>query len=104
MLTIDFKRGDTFRLQGAYTVDGAAAALPTGIRSQLRDRTGALVCELTVARTDEAGGLYELSCADASEWQPGRMLYGDVQYTDASGNVMSTETYAVNVIKDETHD
>jgi len=33
MLTINFKRGDTFRLLGTYEEDGAAAPLPIGIRS-----------------------------------------------------------------------
>ena len=55
-------------------------------------------------RVDENGGSYELSFADSSAWQPGRVLYGDVQFTDATGAVLSTETYAVNVIADQTHD
>lgn len=103
MLTINFKRGDTFRLQGAYKVDGVAAALPTGIKAQLRDASDALVAELTVTRVDEQGGRYELSFGDSSAWVVGRLLYGDVQFTDSTGNVLSTETYMVNVVADITH-
>jgi hypothetical protein len=104
MLTLNFKRGDTFRLDGTYMEDGEAAALPTGIRSQLRDANGNLITELTVTRTDADHGLYSLSCSDSSGWIAGRLLFGDVQFTNASGVVVSTETFTVNVQADQTHD
>lgn len=104
MQTINFKRGDTFRLDGTYMADGVAAALPTGIRAQLRDASDVLMGELTVTRVDPANGLYSLSWPDTSSWVPGKALYGDVQFTDVSGVVVSVETYMVNVIKDITHD
>jgi hypothetical protein len=104
MLTIDFKRGDTFQLNGTYKEDGVAQPLPSGIRSQLRDATDALVCELTVLRTNAPAGLYALTCADTSAWVPGRPLYGDVQFTNTSGAVVSMASFMVNVIKDQTHD
>lgn len=104
MLSINFKRGDTFELPGQYLVDKVAAALPPGIRSQLRDASGELVAELTVSRVDEAGGLYTLTFGDTTAWKPGRPLYGDVQFTGATGKIISMNTYMVNVIADVTHD
>lgn len=104
MLTINFKRGDTFRLDGTYIEDRVAAALPTGIKAQLRNASGTLVAELTVTRTDAPNGKYSLSTSvDTSSWTPGQLLYGDIEFTDSSGVVVSTETYLVNVIKDQTH-
>ncbi len=104
MLTINFKRGDTFSLDGTYKPNGTVAPLPTGIRAQLRDSSGALVAELTVVRVDVPNGLYRLTFGDTSAWVPGRLLYGDIQFTDAAGFVESTVTFMVNVIADITHD
>ena len=60
--------------------------------------------EFTVTRTDENNGLYELSASDTTAWRPGRSLYGDVQFTNASGVVLSMDTFVVNVVRDITHD
>lgn len=104
MLTINFKAGNTFRIDGAYQPDGTVQPLPTGIRAQLRDQTDGLVAELTVTRVDEQGGKYRLTFGDTSAWPPGRILYGDVLFTDSTGAEVSTVTFAVNVIKAITHD
>lgn len=77
--------------------------MPPGIRSQLRARDQSLVAELTVTVTDSASGAYTLECADTATW-PVDTLRGDIQYTDANGNVASTDTFTVTVVPDVTHD
>lgn len=103
MIVIYFKRGDTFLLSCAYTVDGVPASLPLNVRAQVRDRAGSLIAELDVLRVDEAQGKYTLGFADTSTW-PVDVLQSDIQYTDGSGNVASTDTFLVNLQRDETHD
>jgi hypothetical protein len=105
-ITFSFKRGDTFKLSCQYQENNAAAPLPPGIRSQLRDSLGNLIAELTVTRTDQDGGLYVLSFGDTSTWPIAR-LRGDIQYTDAQGNIFSVPgdcNYYLNVVEDVTHD
>lgn len=104
MLTINFKAGNTFRLDGTYQPDGAIEPLPAGIRAQLRDSSDVLVAELTVTRVDEQGGKYTLTFGSTDAWVPGRLLYGDVLFTDSTGAEESTVTFMVNVVKAITHD
>ena len=100
---IPHKQGDTFKLSCTYMVDGVAAALPDGIRSQIR-YCGVLVVELDVDRVDPPNGRYDLSSSDdTSEW-PVDTLDQDIQYTTAAGDVFSTETFSVRVVRDVTHD
>lgn len=105
MITIPFKIGDTFTLSCVYNVDGVPAALPAGVRSQLRSGNGTLVEELVFTAVNANVGQYTLSAPASSTaaWKTG-VLYGDIQYTDAGGNVASTESYAVSVLADITHD
>lgn len=101
MITIDFKRGDTFALGAAASGTGDAGLAGWSIRSQIRNGD-TLVAELDVDVTDEAGGEFTLSYSgDTSAW-PLRRLETDIEYTDPDGNVVSTETYYISVLKDVT--
>ena len=103
MDAIMFKKGDTFRLSCTYAIDGVPSALPPGIRSQLRSPYGQLVAELSVAVVDAPNGLFDLTAPDTSSW-PLDTLSQDIQYTDATGNVASTDTFTIQCVADVTHD
>lgn len=105
MITIPFKRGGTFTLSCTYKVNGVATQLPAGIRAQLRTSSDRLVSELAMGIVDASAGTYTLTdtATDSLAW-PLATIYGDIQYTDASGNVSSTETFEIPVGKSITHD
>lgn len=100
--TIQFKRGDTFKLSCTYMLDGVAAVTPTDVKSQVRTHGGTLVAELVVTRIDDTVGRFDLSCADTTAW-PVSVLQCDIQYTDANGNIASTDNLAIQVLRDVTH-
>ena len=103
---ITIKRGDTCRLVCAVTIDGDPADI-TGwsIRSYVR-RGKTLVGELTATITDAANGaftLLEKVAGMTEEWTPGSHTM-DIEYTNASNVIFSTETIDVTVIPDITYD
>lgn len=103
MITLNFKRGDTFTVQGQVTVNDVAQDL-TGwsVQSQVRNGT-ALLTQLTVTWVDQPGGVYLLSATPAATaaW-PVKTLSCDIQYTSPAGQVTSTETFAINCQADVT--
>lgn len=103
MVAIPFKQGDTFLVEGQCQVAGVAKDL-TGwqIDSEVRFQ-GKLVSTLTVERTNEVAGTYRLSCLPASTkvWPVGT-LDVDVQYTSPTGQVSSTDTFAIACKADVT--
>lgn len=103
MITVDFKRGDTFLLQGQVTVGDAAQSL-TGwtVAAQVRNGT-VLLHALVLTWLNQATGLYQLSrpAADTATW-PTKLLVCDIQYTSPTGQVISTETFGINCIADVT--
>jgi hypothetical protein len=117
---VDWKRGDSFRVDelgmliedanGALTmeVNGAQVkASPldmTGwtVASQMRRKdTDELVADLDFSWTDQATGKYSLQAKDTTKW-PVTTLAWDVQFTDPSGFVTSSETKYFRIIKDQT--
>lgn len=103
MITLNFKRGDTFLLQGQVTVADAAQNL-TGWTVASQVRNGAvLLTTLTVSWVDQPQGIYRLTGLPAatSTW-PVKTLACDIQYTSPTGQVISTETFAINCIADIT--
>lgn len=102
MAVTQFKKGDTFVLNGSYRENGAAAALPAGVRAQIRGESDTLVAELTISRDDEAGGLYSAQ-VDTANWPLG-MVYLDVLYTYASGVKSRTPTVRFMIVQAVTHD
>lgn len=98
MLNIEIKRGDTFLREGIVEIDGVEQDVSTwGIRAHLR-RGNRLVSNLEVIRV---GGRYRLRDAATDDWPLGP-LEGDIEYTLPSGQIVSTETFTVEVIEDKT--
>ena len=100
-ITIPFKRGDTFELFCTYTLDGIPSPIPPVVKSQLRDRAGSLVADLDALITDSANGEYILSTPDSSMF-PVDTLRQDIRYIDSLGNIMTTETFSVEVSRNVT--
>lgn len=103
MITLSFKRGDTFIVQGQATVNDVAQNL-TGwtIASQVRNGSS-LLSTLTLTWIDQSTGVYKLTALPAATatW-PTKMLACDIQYTTAAGQVISTETFGINCLADVT--
>jgi hypothetical protein len=107
---IRHKRGDTVLLGCTLTEDDGTTPVDVSgwaIASQIRGLDGTLLVELEATITDGAAGEYALECAvedaDTSEWALG--LYEiDIEYTDLSGRIVSTETAAFQVIGDVTRE
>ena len=102
---IEVKRGDTLSLD--CQVFEANGVTPTDItawtiRSQVRTTAGALLTSLTAAITTAADGEYTLTAlpADTATWP--RAARMDIEYTDGGGVVLSTETLALDVVRDIT--
>ncbi len=104
-LTLEHKRGDTFRFSAVLreTKTGPAMDL-TGwtIASMVRDADSVLIDTLTVTVTDAAAGEYSLLVEDTSAWPVGQ-AYWDIQYTDDGDVIRSTETIRLNIIEDVTY-
>lgn len=104
MVSIKFKRGDTFVLDGAVSEAGTPIDLTNWtIRAQVRMGTQ-LLAELDIVYVDRAAGAYRILAAPAvtSTW-PVNKLQADVEYTTATGQVISTETFEVDCQMDVTH-
>jgi hypothetical protein len=104
--TLRHKRGDTFQYDCVVREkkNGPPVDITSWtIRSQLRDLRDRLLCEFTITILNAAEGRYRLSAGDTTDWAPGAAAM-DIEYRDAGGVVHSTETMAVTVLKDETHD
>jgi hypothetical protein len=103
MITLDFKRGDTFLLTGEGTVADVAEDM-TGwtVASQVRNGS-TLLHNLTLTWVDRPNGKYQLSCppVNTATW-PAKLLVCDIQYTTDTGQVISTETFGINCIADVT--
>ncbi len=100
---IDFKRGDTFEIAGQLFSNGSPIDI-TGytIRSHVRYKDN-LVKNLTSSITDAAAGKYQVSATalETSVW-PVYNLTMDIEFTDTTPKVFSTETITIRMIKDET--
>lgn len=103
---IRLKRGDTFSLAAVVLGDGVPVVGGIGawtIESQIRTTGGTLVDTLTIAITDATACTYTIdeSAAGVTEAWPVGKLEMDIQYT-VGGDVISTETAQINLIKDVT--
>lgn len=100
-VTIPFKRGDTFLVEGSVS-DNAVPVDLTGwtIRSQVRNGE-ALVADLGVTITNAAAGQYQLTKNDTTSW-PVKDLSCDIEYTTDSGQIVSTETFTISCKADVT--
>lgn len=106
MATITHKRGDTFELSATLENGGNAVDITNfTITSQVRDAEDALLQALTVTVTDAVAGAFTVSATPAQTETWGIKNYDcDIEFVEAGGEVNSTETFQINVIKDITRD
>lgn len=104
MAEIAHKRGDTFELTCSLENGGNPVDI-TGwtVAAQLRKGDDTLVQSVTVTVTDASAGEFTVTAAstETDDW-PIENLDIDVEFTEASGAVSSSETFTINVIKDIT--
>lgn len=101
-----FKRGNTFDMSGLATVyvNGVKVTDFTGWTgaSQIRTRQDVLVCDLTFEWLDTAGNMRIYCPGSTQAWPIGTALI-DVEFTDPSGRVVSTDTAILDIGQDVTH-
>jgi hypothetical protein len=99
------KRGDTFSFTVSLTDSSTNEAL-TGISANLKCQGKYKVDDIiplvimTVSETS-IGGTYLFTAPSTNAWKSSN-VYFDIQYTNDSGIVSSTETFYVQVIGDIT--
>lgn len=105
MATITHKRGDTFVLSCTLENEGNPVDITSfTITSQIRDTLDAVLQSLTVTVTDAAAGAFDLSATAAQTETWGVQSYlCDIEFVDG-GEVNSSETFTINVLKDITRD
>lgn len=106
MATINHKRGDTFELSCSLENEGNPVDITNfTITSQVRSPDDTLLQPLTVTVTDAATGAFTLSATptQTETWDTIQYL-SDIEFVDGGGEVNSSETFTINVIKDITRD
>lgn len=106
MATVTHKRGDTFELSCTLENDGVAVDITNfTITSQVRTVDDALLQALTVTKTDAVGGAFTLTAtsAETETWNPAT-YDADIEFIEFSGEVNSSQTFTIAVIKDITRD
>ena len=106
MAVFSHKRGDTFELSASLENEGTPVDLTNfTITSQIRDKDDSLLQPLTVTVTDAVNGEFTLSATAAETETWGVEQYQcDIEFVEGSGEVNSSETFTINVIKDITRD
>ena len=106
MATITHKRGDTFELSATLENSGNPVDITNfTITSQVRDVADALLQALTVTVTDANAGAFTVSATPAqTETWSVKTYVCDIEFVEVGGEVNSTETFQINVIKDITRD
>ena len=99
------KRGDTFDVSGQIdvTVSGAAVADMTGWvgACQMRSSNGVLIAEPAFTWINAAQRLIRLRVSDTTGWPLGNHEV-DIQLTMPSGDIVSTATAQIEIVKDIT--
>ena len=106
MATITHKRGDTFELSCTLENQGVAVDITNfTITSQVRQPDDTLLQALTVTKTDAANGEFNLSATSAQTESWGVQTYlCDIEFIEGGGEVNSTRTFEISVLKDITRD
>ena len=106
MTTITHKRGDTFELSATLENEGVAVDITNfTITSQIRQADDTLLQALTVTKTDAVNGAFTLSATAAQTETWGPATYeSDIEFIEGGGEVNSSETFRIAVIKDITRD
>lgn len=106
MATVTHKRGDTFELSCTLENDGVAVDITNfTITSQVRTVDDALLQALTVTKTDAVAGAFALSATSlqTETWVPAT-YEADIEFIEGGGEVNSSQTFTIAVIKDITRD
>ncbi|MBL0304369.1 MAG: hypothetical protein IPQ23_22210 [Cytophagaceae bacterium] len=100
-VSIPFKRGDTFVIQNTVSINSVAQDITNWtIASKVRQGS-AFVDELVITKVDAVNGVFQVKKQDTTLW-PAKTIQCDIQYTLASGQVISTETFDIAVAADVT--
>lgn len=100
MQTITFKRGDTFSMLNTLADEDITGWT---IASQVRRHDGYLIDTLVPSIIDGPSGQYSLESSGSTDgWPVGAAVF-DIQYTDTSGLIVSTETVSLVIQEDVTH-
>lgn len=106
MVSISFKRGDSFILQNTVKIDNVVQDI-TGWQIESKIRQGStFVDTLTVTKIDAINGVYQIKKTDTTAWPAStapKSLLMDIQYTLPSGQVVSTETFEIACVIDITY-
>lgn len=98
------KRGDTFELQIDLSLSGQVEDISGWtIRCDLKDLQGNLIKSFSPQEIDYTLGKFLLlaSASETENWPIGALRF-DLEFTDNSGFIVSSETLSVNIIKDVT--
>ena len=106
MATIKHKRGDTFEL--ACTLENAGVAVDITnitITSQAREADDTLLQALTITKTAATNGEFSVSATSTQteSWAVGEYDC-DIEFEEAGGEINSSQTFQISVIKDITRD
>ena len=106
MTTITHKRGDTFELSSTIENAGVGVDITSWtISSQARDEADAVLQTFTVTKTDAANGAFTVSATAAqTELWPIGSYQMDIEFIEGGGEVNSTETFTLSVLRDITRD
>ena len=106
MATITHKRGDTFELSCTLENEGVAVDITNfTITSQVRGSDDVLLQALTVTKTDAGAGAFTLSATSTQTESWGVQTYlCDIEFIEGGGEVNSSQTFEISVIKDITRD
>ena len=88
-------------LVGGMALSIAGLILASGGQIAGAERSPAKAVKAIVVRSWSGCGSGEVVWGSLNDDWP---LYGDVQFTNASGVVLSMDTFVVNVVRDITHD
>lgn len=105
MATFTHKQGDSFEWAiTLYENDVTVDITLWSIRAQIRNND-TLIASLTVTKTDAVNGEFALTAtpAQTDSWSAGNHKC-DIEFTDGSNEVFSTETFDVVVLEDISHD
>jgi hypothetical protein len=105
---LNFKRGDTFDVANTTALviqtPGGEVSDFTGWSgaSQIRSKGGALVATLTFEWIDASAGLFRVHFDGSTDDWPVATLECDIQFESPSGAIVSTETFLITVLADQT--
>lgn len=105
MTSLRHKQGDSFEWVVTLTDDQEPVDITSwSIRAHIRNND-TLVAALTITKTDPTGGVFTASAtaAQTDTWTAGDHKC-DIEFTDASSVVLSTDTFDVSILEDISHD